>query len=97
MRSILQRFADWYLAQCDGEWEHGYGIRVQTIDNPGWSVSINLSGTSLKARPFPAIEDRFEDERDWLRCWKEETRFEARCDPGRLEDALTIFLDWAGA
>ena len=33
---LLQR---WYVAQCDGEWEHAYGVEIGTLDNPGWSIS----------------------------------------------------------
>jgi hypothetical protein len=36
---------DWYTAQCDGDWEHGYGVHVGTLDNPGWRVEIDLVGT----------------------------------------------------
>jgi hypothetical protein len=25
----------WYASRCDGEWEHGYGISIETLDNPG--------------------------------------------------------------
>lgn len=23
----------WYVAQCDDEWEHAYGIKIETLDN----------------------------------------------------------------
>ena len=38
----------WFLEQCDGEWEHSYGVRVDTLDNPGWSLEIDLAGTALQ-------------------------------------------------
>ncbi len=25
----------WYLDQCDGEWEHEWGVKIDTLDNPG--------------------------------------------------------------
>jgi hypothetical protein len=31
----------WYLAECNGDWEHSYGVRVETLDNPGWSLKID--------------------------------------------------------
>src|SRR5687768_6013127 len=37
--------ANWYAAQCDDEWEHEFGIRLQTLDNPGWNLQIDLVGT----------------------------------------------------
>ena len=35
----------WYLRQCDGEWEHGFGVEISTIDKPGWSANIDLHNT----------------------------------------------------
>ncbi len=96
MATALQRIADWYHAQCNGTWEHGHGVRIETIDNPGWSITIDLAGTSLESRALTVLEDRFQDESDWLRCWREGDDFRATCGPGRLEDALIAFLKWAG-
>ena len=36
---------EWYARQCNGDWEHHYGVRVETIDNPGWRVRIDLAET----------------------------------------------------
>ena len=41
---LLQR---WYVAQCDAEWEHSYGVEIGTLDYPGWSLRIDLKGTAL--------------------------------------------------
>jgi Immunity protein 53 len=97
MTTTLARLSAWYLAHCDGDWEHGEGLTIETLDNPGWSVQINLAGTSLEALAFETYEDRYEDERYWLRCWREGTQFHAACGPTRLEDALLAFLSWAKA
>jgi hypothetical protein len=40
---LLQR---WYVAQCNGEWEHSYGIEIGTLDNPGWSLRVDLKDTT---------------------------------------------------
>ena len=42
---LLQR---WYVAQCDSEWEHSYGVSIDTLDNSGWTLRIDLAGTSLE-------------------------------------------------
>lgn len=97
MPSVLQRLATWYASNCDGEWEHSFGVKIDTLDNPGWSVEVNLEGTSLDGRPFVVVEDRYNHETEWLRCWAEGTTFHAACGPHRLEDALAIFLEWADA
>ncbi len=28
----------WYAKHCNGDWEHFYGVKIETVDNPGWSV-----------------------------------------------------------
>src|SRR5438874_4185980 len=62
--SWLQR---WYSAHCDGEWEHGSGITIETIDNPGWSMTIGLYGTELESATFEPVKTDI-SETDWVRC-----------------------------
>lgn len=45
---ILDWIQDWYQSQCDGDWEHDYGVKVATLDNPGWTIEIDLEGTVLE-------------------------------------------------
>ena len=42
MNSLLNRIQDWYKINCDGDWEHSYGYKIETLDNHGWSVIIDL-------------------------------------------------------
>ena len=67
-QSSLSWLQGWYMSRCDGDWEHTWGVRIDTLDNPGWTVRIDVAETNLESRPF----DRFEyqrDEHDWLRLW----------------------------
>ena len=34
-----------------------YGVRIDTVDNPGWSVEIDLTDTYLEDVPFDSIEE----------------------------------------
>ncbi len=104
--STLDRLARWYASRCDGEWEHGFGVRIDTLDNPGWSVKINLEGTPLAERPFEKIVEGEEDENyadggkqigPWMTCFVKQKVWHAVCDPSQLDRALTRFLDWADA
>jgi hypothetical protein len=54
-RDILSDLSRWYAHHCDGEWEHHHDIAIETTDNPGWWVKIDLAGTELEGRAFPAI------------------------------------------
>lgn len=95
----LGRLQRWYLAQCDGEWEHSYGIAIDNLDNPGWSVRIDLVGTALRDRPFIDVEiDRSPD--DWLNLRVTQLPGKPRvlqifCGPLNLAEALDLFLAWA--
>jgi hypothetical protein len=51
--SLLQ---NWYSTQCDGDWEHQYGVSLDTLDNPGWRLKIDLCGTAAKDRTLDRIK-----------------------------------------
>jgi hypothetical protein len=42
--------------QCDGDWEHGLGVTIETSDNLVRQVSIDLSGTTAQALPLEPTE-----------------------------------------
>jgi immunity protein 53 of polymorphic toxin system len=91
--TALQR---WYEAQCNGDWEHDSGIDIGTLDNPGWTVTINLVGTALEDQEFQAVED-LASESDWIKCWIENATFRGVGGPQKLEEILQIFLHWGQA
>jgi len=91
--SSLERLEDWYLSQCDGDWEHGSGITIGTLDNPGWSLSINLAETTLEGVPFTRIEQQ-ESEHRWWTCWVENRAFEGRGGPQMFGRLVEVFLAW---
>lgn len=95
LSSVLPRLCAWYRSQCDGEWEHSWGVEIGSLDNPGWRVEIDLGGTSLEDVPFEPHEDCMEHETAWIRCWREDRKFHAACGPEQLDAALCVFLDWA--
>jgi hypothetical protein len=94
--TTIERLQAWYVNQCDGDWEHCYGIEIGTLDNPGWHIKIIFTETSLEKTPFAGIV-RENSEHDWLHAKRTESAFEAACGPNNLEDALTTFCDWAEA
>lgn len=94
MSDELCLLANWYLKQCDGEWQHQNGIKIETLDNPGWSVSIDVGGTVLaEARFDPVRVDR--TEADWLQCRVRDARFEGFGGATNLTEILRVFLAWA--
>jgi hypothetical protein len=90
MLSVLE---DWYVRQCDGEWEHTWGVEITTLDNPGWSVKIDLRDTRKQDVP---LERRLIErtEHDWIWSGVVENRFEIACGPKNLSEAIGLFVEW---
>lgn len=91
---LLEYIQEWYTANCDDSWEHTYGIRISTIDNPGWSITIDLSETGLEDKEFKVI-DIERTENDWVYCKREGMQFKGHGGPQNLTELLTIFKDLA--
>lgn len=90
----LSALQHWYARQTDGDWEHGRGVQITSLDNPGWALTVDLAGTALAGKPFAEITE-LDDERDWMSCRVSDGRFEANGGPFMLERMLRIFADWA--
>lgn len=89
--NIIERIQQWYSDQCNGEWEHQYGVSIDTLDNPGWSVSIDLAGTSLDSVSMaPSKCNKGED--DWLFCEVRDGKFVGTGDPSKLNIILESFV-----
>ncbi len=84
----------WYYSHCDGDWEHANGIRIGTLDNPGWHLQIDLEGTELETRPFVEIS-QMKHEIEWYRCWVENKKFHGAGGPMMMVTIIETFLDWA--
>jgi hypothetical protein len=99
----LSWLASWYLAECNEDWEHSYGVKIDTLDNPGWTLVIDLRETSLEGHPFEklSVGDPASDLSEWRRLgswWVAEVRggkFEASCGPLDLSDVIGVFRSWA--
>ena len=84
----------WYQDNCDGDWEHTYGICIKNLDTPGWSLTIDLNDTDLEYANLQDIKINRSEE-DWIFCEVKDTQFEARCGVRNLPEALKIFRHWA--
>lgn len=83
---------EWYSANCNGDWEHQYGVKINTLDNPGWEVVIDLADT--KAENLE-IEYKLYQETadDWYGYSIENGVFKAAGDPTKLGMLFKIFKD----
>lgn len=99
MKTLLE-LQDWYLSQCNDDWEHAHGICIETMDNPGWSVKIALTDTHLVDQPFQMHsygigKDAETSGDNWLVCKVENEMFLGYGGPTKLQEILERFLHWA--
>jgi hypothetical protein len=91
--NMLELLQDWYLIQCDGDWEHEFGIKIDTLDNPGWVVNIDLIGTECENKRFNEIDQQI-NENNWIQCNVKEGKFIGAGGPQNLTDIIRIFISW---
>lgn len=95
MSESLIALQEWLLDAADGEWEHGPGITIATLDNPGWYMTVSLAGSPLEGRQLAYAKFR-DDEPTWVHCWSTGETFEAAAGPRGLSYAIEEFLAFAG-
>jgi len=97
--SPLQELQKWYRSQCNGDWEHSWRVKIDTLDNPGWQLTINLADTNLAEKKFVSHEygigkQSISESEEWITCKVEDQQFKAFGGPFKLEEMITVFLKW---
>jgi hypothetical protein len=64
------------------------------LDNPGWTVTIDLDDTPLRDQPFTVVE-RTSDGREWISCRVEGSQFRGAGGPHMLGAIIEEFVKWA--
>ena|ERR1700744_3956873 len=82
MNSNLEFLQDWYSSNCDGDWEHSFGIKIETLDNPGWTITVDLENTEWEDLQFSESEELSED--DWFNIGAKEKKLIAYGDSKKL-------------
>ncbi len=93
MNSLISRLQNWYQINCNGDWEHSYGISIETLDNPGWTIKIDLLGTCLENMSFENSFDNESGNLDWYHIKAEDNILKMACGSANLEQVLNIFFD----
>ena len=94
--SAISELERWYASQCNGNWEHSYGVKIETLDNPGWRVRIALQGTKRQDAKLERVRINRADD-DWVQYWVEKMQFNIVCGPKNLSEAIAIFVHWFDA
>lgn len=94
MSSNLNYVQTWFRSQCNGHWEHGNGVTIETLDKGGWMVTIDVAETNLEGKSMqPVRKER--NEKDWIVCSVEHGRFRGQGDSAKLDEILETFAAWA--
>jgi hypothetical protein len=91
--NIFDLLQNWYLIQCNEDWKHEFGIKIDTLDNPGWLVIIDLKETDCENKLFTEI-DRQINETNWIQCDVKDKKFFGYGGPLNLTDNIKAFIDW---
>jgi len=90
----VDRLCAWYDKQCRDDWHEELGVEIGTIDNPGWSLRVDLARTALFDRHLDAVRIEV-SEHDWIHALTRNGRFEAFGGPAKLDEMIGMFLAWA--
>jgi hypothetical protein len=88
--NILNWLQKWYQSNCNGDWEHEYGVKIITLDNPGWCIEIDIGDTdwediNITSQQFDNSDD------DWYSIQMNKGVFTAYGDPSKLEFLIEQF------
>ena len=82
MNGSLEFIQEWYASNCDGDWEHSYGIKIETLDNPGWMVIVDLEET--ESEDLRVTEKVEHSDIDWFNINVKEKQLVACGDSKKL-------------
>jgi len=89
---MINWLQNWYADQCNGKWEHSYGIKIQTSDNPGWIIEIDLALTRLQDLEIPYTLFAT-SENNWYGCSIQNKVFHGAGDAKKLEKIIEVFYE----
>jgi len=72
MAPVPSSIEKWYRSRCDGDWEHHWDASIETLDNPGWRIQLDLRET--KAERFRQRRRRAGDDSAAERRWRHRSR-----------------------
>ncbi len=83
----------WYLLWCDNDWEHSYGVAIESEGTTGWILRADLSDTPLEGRPLKPNEYR-RTESDWVAWEVNGSVFHSLGGLWNLTEMVGIFRNW---
>jgi hypothetical protein len=90
----IEFLQNWYRTNCNGEWEKVKGITIETMETPGWHVTIDLAETPLSGVGMRPVKIE-RGPADWIDCRVEHDRFLGMGDAAKLPAILQTFEKFA--
>lgn len=88
----IEWLTDWYKSNCDGDWEHSFGIKIETLDNPGWLFEADLTDTNYEGRVI--LIQTHNSENDWFEINSDGNLFKAVGDSTKLPQLINMFKEF---
>ncbi len=97
--NTITELQSWYLSQCVDDWEHSCGVKVETLDNPGWLLKIDLIDTEMQNVEYTEYSYGVGIKADssgnnWLHTKVEGNQYVGYGGPEKLQELIRIFLGW---
>lgn len=83
----------WYLLWCDDDWEHSYGVAIESNADLGWILKADLSDTALEEQALQRGEQR-RSENDWLSWEVKDAVYLSAGGLWNLTEMVGIFRSW---
>ena len=93
MSKSINFLQEWHKTCFNKTGKKDHRIIIETLDNPGWWVEINLKDTQYIDKQFDAIKE-LEDDDIWIYCVVKDNQFQAASSPQNLNSILNIFCKW---
>lgn len=91
MHDVIALLQEWYAAQCNGDWEHSYGVKIDTLDNPGWILKVDLRETEWEDLSVSLVRT-FVADNNWMQYEVAGSCFTACGDVGKLVSMIEQFI-----
>lgn len=92
---MIEWLENWYSNQCNGNWEHDFGVKINTLDNPGWEITIDLTDTEIIL-----VDEEWKiyqkNDQDWYGYKICDNVFNAAGDPKKLNFIISLFKEKIG-
>ena len=90
----------WFAENCNGDWEHQGGLKIGTLDNPGWMVRLDLDTIEHKFdetvsdlnRPLTDNPETTDEDFVHYRFFPEQNALEVACGVSNLSEVLAFIL-----